>query len=210
MHKFHKQASTSECSNFPYCKVHKQLPLGKQLSISMSKNSNNGTKPSGEIKTSIELFCGIGGFRIAADAVGIKTVWANDIEPKACHVYRNRFGEPLKEGDIHAFIEDVPPHDLLSGGFPCQPFSSAGKKLGVRDPRGTLFQFFRSFHGADREEHLQGNHVTGRNASRRGCNTHFPAFLASPNPDAPLETCFRNSWCTQSTTSPAKDDSYKR
>ena len=78
------------------------------------------------MKTSVELFCGIGGFRIAADAVGIKTVWANDIEPKACHVYRNRFGEPLKEGDIHAFVEDVPPHDLLSGGFPCQPFSSAG------------------------------------------------------------------------------------
>jgi len=106
----------------------------------MSKNGNNGTKTSERIKTSVELFCGIGGFRIAADAVGITTVWANDIEPKACQVYRDRFGEPLKEGDIHAFIEDVPPHELLSGGFPCQPFSSAGKKLGVRDPRGTLFQ----------------------------------------------------------------------
>lgn len=106
----------------------------------MSNNAANSTKPIGEIKTSIELFCGIGGFRIAADAAGITTLWANDIAPKACQVYRSRFGEPLKEGDIHAFIDDIPPHDMLSGGFPCQPFSSAGKKLGIRDPRGTLFQ----------------------------------------------------------------------
>ena len=90
--------------------------------------------------TTVELFCGIGGFRIAADAVGLRTVWANDLDPKACRVYRNRFGEPLAEGDINAFLGEIPPHDLLSGGFPCQPFSSAGKKLGTNDPRGTLFQ----------------------------------------------------------------------
>ena len=104
-----------------------------------SKNGH-GTKSNSGLNTTVELFCGIGGFRIAADAVGLKTVWANDIEPKACQVYRDQFGAPLKEGDIHDFIEEIPPHDVLSGGFPCQPFSSAGKKLGVRDPRGTLFQ----------------------------------------------------------------------
>lgn len=105
-------------------------------------DSINGHKPiaSGGLNTTVELFCGIGGFRIAADAVGLKTIWANDIEPKACQVYRDQFGTPLQEGDIHEFLEVVPSHDVLSGGFPCQPFSSAGKKLGVRDPRGTLFQ----------------------------------------------------------------------
>jgi DNA (cytosine-5)-methyltransferase 1 len=80
------------------------------------------------------------GFRRAADKLGFKTVWANDIDPKACMVYRDRFGSPLREGSIYDFLNEIPPHNLLTGGFPCQPFSSAGKKLGVRDPRGTLFQ----------------------------------------------------------------------
>jgi DNA (cytosine-5)-methyltransferase 1 len=89
----------------------------------------------------VELFAGIGGFRVAADGIPVKTVWANDICSKACQVYRNRFGaEALREGDILSLAESIPPHDLLTAGFPCQPFSSAGKKRGVRDPRGTLFQ----------------------------------------------------------------------
>lgn len=89
----------------------------------------------------VELFAGIGGFRLAADSVSLKTLWANDICEKACRIYRSRFGaEQIQEGDIHACADDVPEHDLLTGGFPCQPFSSAGKKRGIRDPRGTLFQ----------------------------------------------------------------------
>lgn len=109
------------------------------MSAANFKNGK-GVKPGIGCETTVELFCGIGGFRLAADKVGLKTIWANDIEPKACQVYRSRFGPALREGNIHDFLDEVPPHDLLSGGFPCQPFSSAGKKLGIRDPRGTLFQ----------------------------------------------------------------------
>ncbi len=90
--------------------------------------------------TTVELFAGIGGFRIAADAAGLKTIWANDISPKAANVYRSRFGDcELHSGDIQKYIEDVPEHDVLTAGFPCQPFSSAGRKQGFRDPRGHAF-----------------------------------------------------------------------
>jgi DNA (cytosine-5)-methyltransferase 1 len=90
---------------------------------------------------SVELFAGIGGFRVAADSCGIRTVWSNDINSNACKVYRNRFGEAGHvEGDIRHLKNMIPAHDLLTGGFPCQPFSNAGKKEGVRDPRGSLFR----------------------------------------------------------------------
>ena len=89
----------------------------------------------------VELFSGIGGFRLAADRCGVRTVWSNDISSNACKVYRNRFGEAGHvEGDIRKLKNMIPDHDLLTGGFPCQPFSNAGKKKGVRDPRGSLFR----------------------------------------------------------------------
>lgn len=88
----------------------------------------------------VELFAGIGGFRLAAEMMGIRTLWANDICPKACQVYRSRFSDDvLHQGDIRELVSDIPRHDLLTAGFPCQPFSSAGKKRGLGDPRGSLF-----------------------------------------------------------------------
>ena len=81
------------------------------------------------IQTTVELFAGIGGFRIAAEMHDIQTLWANDICPKACQVYRSQFGDAeIHQGDIRAFAHQIPSHDLLTAGFPCQPFSSAGKK----------------------------------------------------------------------------------
>ena len=89
----------------------------------------------------VELFAGIGGFRLACDALGIETVFANDLKPTACAVYADQFGEAvLHVGDINELMPLIPEHDLLTAGFPCQPFSIAVKKEGVRDSRGTLFQ----------------------------------------------------------------------
>lgn len=87
----------------------------------------------------VELFAGIGGFRQACDRVGIQTVFANDFAPKAAKVYASNYKNILL-GDINDCLDLVPAHDLLTAGIPCQPFSSAGKKLGIQDPRGTLFQ----------------------------------------------------------------------
>lgn len=89
--------------------------------MTAESESHRTTLKSGEEvgMTTVELFCGIGGFRVAADAVGLRTVWANDLKPKVCQVYRDRFGSTLVEGDINVFQDQIPPHDLLSGGFPC-------------------------------------------------------------------------------------------
>ena len=89
----------------------------------------------------VELFAGIGGFRIACDRLGIRTIWANDIDHNAVKVYTDNFGSgEIVEGDINQKKADIPDHDILLAGFPCQPFSKAGKKMGVDDFRGTLFE----------------------------------------------------------------------
>ena len=106
------------------------LPINKVFAMSKKKKLR-----------AIEMFAGIGGFRIASDNIGLDTVWANDINEKAVKVYRDRFGnDDIVQGDINELLETVPAHDVLTGGFPCQPFSRAGKKMGIDDIRGTLFE----------------------------------------------------------------------
>lgn len=93
--------------------------------------------------TAIELFAGIGGFRLGLEANQIQTIWANDINELCCQVYESNFGKnSIQLGDIKTInLGNIPEHDLLTAGFPCQPFSQAGKKLGIRDQvRGTLFE----------------------------------------------------------------------
>lgn len=88
----------------------------------------------------IELFAGIGGFRMALDGAGHECVWANDIDRHAINIYNNYFGEHYEPKDIRLVKgQDIPEHDLIVGGFPCQSFSIAGKRKGFEDTRGTLF-----------------------------------------------------------------------
>ncbi|MBE9055670.1 DNA cytosine methyltransferase [Sphaerospermopsis sp. LEGE 08334] len=101
------------------------------------------TEKTQELLTAIELFAGIGGFRLGLESANIKTIWANDINELSGQVYQSNFGDgSIVLGDINNIsISDIPNHHLLTAGFPCQPFSPAGKKLGVRDQvRGTLFE----------------------------------------------------------------------
>ncbi|EAW36155.1 DNA cytosine methyltransferase [Lyngbya sp. PCC 8106] len=91
----------------------------------------------------IELFAGIGGFRLGMKGANIETVWANDSSELSCRVYESNFGQnSIVLADITQIdLSDIPHHDFLTAGFPCQPFSPAGKKQGIRDQvRGTLFE----------------------------------------------------------------------
>lgn len=89
--------------------------------------------------TCADFFCGIGGFHIAARNLGLEVVFASDIDNEARRAYTHNFLlQP--EGDIMRIdVADVPDHDLMFAGFPCQPFSIIGKREGFADPRGNLF-----------------------------------------------------------------------
>lgn len=89
----------------------------------------------------IELFAGIGGFRSALDTLGGECVFASEIDKYATKSYKALYnGAPELHGDItQVEAEDIPDHDVLVGGFPCQAFSVAGQRKGFEDARGTLF-----------------------------------------------------------------------
>ncbi|MBP7172699.1 MAG: DNA cytosine methyltransferase [Cloacibacterium sp.] len=87
----------------------------------------------------IDLFAGIGGFHLALNSMGAECVFASEWDKYAVETYEQNFHlKPF--GDITKISEkDIPTHDILCGGFPCQAFSISGKQKGFEDTRGTLF-----------------------------------------------------------------------
>ncbi|WP_273652946.1 DNA cytosine methyltransferase [Cellulomonas fimi] len=90
----------------------------------------------------IDLFAGIGGFAAALEAFGGECVYSVEIDAAASRVYERNWGHsPLGDitKDANDVVMNVPPHDVLAAGFPCQPFSKSGAQRGMEETRGTLY-----------------------------------------------------------------------
>lgn len=86
------------------------------------------------------LFAGIGGLDLGFDYAGFNIIWANDFDKWACQTYRANVNDNIVEGDVTQLKSTIPDHDVLIGGFPCQPFSTLGKLKGFEDEnRGNMF-----------------------------------------------------------------------
>src|SRR5690625_7526632 len=89
--------------------------------------------------TYVSCFSGVGGFEQALNKLGGQCLFASEIDKFAAQAYETLYGHK-PAGDITQIdAKDVPDHDLLVGGFPCQSFSVAGKRKGFEDRSGTLF-----------------------------------------------------------------------
>lgn len=91
----------------------------------------------------VSLFAGIGGFDIGFQNAGFDIIWANDFDKYACETYKANVGDNIVCDDIRNQLRNIPDHDILIGGFPCQPFSTLGKLKGFEDDRGTMFFYIK-------------------------------------------------------------------
>ncbi|UYT55536.1 DNA cytosine methyltransferase [Brucella sp. MAB-22] len=118
-----------------------------ELEYGVRMNSNN--------LRFIDLFAGLGGFHLALEQLGHNCVFASELQPDLRELYSKNFGiEPA--GDIrNVALSDIPEHDVLCAGFPCQPFSKAGDQLGTNCPKwGDLFSHVLSIIGHHRPNYF--------------------------------------------------------
>ena len=114
------------------------------LQADVNETVSNFVEPENEYKV-LELFAGAGGLAVGMEKAGLKCEALNEIDKFACQTLRkNRPNWKVLEGDIKNFVfsEYKDQVDVVTGGFPCQAFSYAGKRLGFEDARGTLFYEF--------------------------------------------------------------------
>lgn len=127
-----------------YRKTDVQTLFADFLKTDITETVSNYVEPHHEYKV-LELFAGAGGLAVGMEKSGLKCVALNEIDKFACATLRkNRPNWNVLEGDIKDFnfSEYNGKADVVTGGFPCQAFSYAGKKLGLADARGTLFYEF--------------------------------------------------------------------
>lgn len=131
-------------SNYRVYRKSDILPLFADFANKIIETIDNAVVAENEY-TVLELFAGAGGLAVGLEKAGLKCVALNEIDKWACKTLReNRPNWNVLEGDIKTFDFSKYKNsvDVVTGGFPCQAFSYAGKKLGLSDARGTLFYEF--------------------------------------------------------------------
>lgn len=111
----------------------------EQIKLESHSNDETPTKKLPYAPQLVSLFSGCGGMDVGFDQAGYHRVWANDFDKDAQKVFRLNLGE-IDGRDITTVREDeIPDCDIITAGFPCQPFSNAGNRKGVYDARGELY-----------------------------------------------------------------------
>lgn len=143
--------------------------------------------------TFIDLFAGLGGFHAALKSIGHECVFASEIDKKLQNLYEANF-EIDCHGDIRTIDEkDIPPHDILCAGFPCQPFSKAGKQRGLEDAgRGDMIheivrilkfhqpKFFILENVTNIKKHDRGKTWEHIESLLKGCDYYVQNLILSP------------------------------
>ncbi|MFV0571671.1 MAG: DNA (cytosine-5-)-methyltransferase [Xanthomarina gelatinilytica] len=138
--------------------------------INGHKHQTNFVKPEKNYSV-LELFAGAGGLALGLEKAGLKCVALNEIDKWACETLRqNRPNWQVLEGDIKNFNFSKHENsiDIVTGGFPCQAFSYAGKKLGLNDTRGTLFYEFARVVNEIKPKICLGENVKGLLSHEKG------------------------------------------
>ncbi|MBU0660931.1 DNA cytosine methyltransferase [Patescibacteria group bacterium] len=116
----------------------------------------------------IDLFAGIGGIRIPFDEIGYNCVFTSEWDKFSQQTYKDNFGE-CPDGDITKIkVADIPKHNIILAGFPCQPFSNAGLKKGFQDTRGTLFFYIEKIIAYHKPELVFLENVKGFKSHDKG------------------------------------------
>ena len=116
----------------------------------------------------IDLFAGIGAFRVAMQSIGGECVFSSEWDKFSQQTYEKNFGEK-PSGDITKIdARSIPNFDVLCAGFPCQPFSNAGLKKGFGDTRGTLFYDIAKILEAKKPKVFMLENVKGLKSNNKG------------------------------------------
>lgn len=138
--------------------------------------------------TFADLFCGIGRFHLALSSFGARCVFASDIDANVRLVYENNF-HVVPKGDITSIhLNDIPIHDILCVGFPCQPFSILGQQKGFDDEKGRGKLFYEII------GHLSKSEPPRFGQRQAFCyNPLSDAVLRSLNLDFKMDTKFKTA-----------------